>query len=149
MPKSPYRMSTARRAYNLLRAYINREWDRLESVFRADAERELEESLNPTPASAPPQTSDKSERTGIDISEEERRLQEAYRVLGLSRDASLTDLKRAYKRLSERSRPTNFPEGSEERKRAARIHLKVQEAYDTLLPILDTRLQRFKSLDLD
>lgn len=142
-------MSTARRAYNLLRAYINREWDRLESVFRADAERELEESLNPTAASAPPQTSDQSERTAVHISEEERRLQEAYRVLGLSRDASLTDLKRAYKRLSERSRPTNFPEGSEERKRAARIHLKVQEAYDILLPILDTRLRRFKNLDID
>lgn len=142
-------MSTARRAYNLLRAYINREWERLEGVFRADAERELEESLNPTGLPAPPQTSDQSEGTDVETSEQERRLQEAYRVLGLSRDASLTDLKRAYRRLSERSQPTNFPEGSEERKRAARIHLKVQEAYDTLLPMLDARLRRFKSLDLD
>lgn len=142
-------MSTARRAYNLLRAYINREWERLESVFRADAERELEESLSPTAVPAPPQTSDQSERTDVETSEQERRLQEAYRVLGLSRDASLTDLKRAYRRLSERSRPTNFPDGSEERKRAARIHLKVQEAYDTLLPVLDARMRRFKSLDLD
>jgi DnaJ-class molecular chaperone len=142
-------MSTARRAYNLLRAYINREWDRLESVFRADAERELEESLTTTTAPASPQTSDHSERADEETSGEERRLEEAYRVLGLSRDASLTDLKRAYKRLSERSRPANFPEGSEERKRAARIHLKVQEAYDTLLPLLDARLRRFKSLDLD
>ncbi|MER3412925.1 MAG: hypothetical protein C4341_01560 [Armatimonadota bacterium] len=142
-------MSTARRAYNLLRAYINREWERIESVFRADAERELEQSLNPTAAPEPSQTTDQPSLQEPGATEEQRRYEEAYRVLGLSRDASLTDLRRAYRRLSERSRPTHFPEGSEERKRAARIHLKVQEAYDTLLPVLDARLRRFKSLDLD
>lgn len=142
-------MSTARRAYNLLRAYINREWERLEGVFRADAERELEESLSPTTMPEASQTTDQPRGRDAEATEQERRIKEAYRVLGLSRDASLTDLKRAYRRLSERSQPTNFPEGSEERKRAARIHLKVQEAYDTLLPMLDARLRRFKSLDLD
>lgn len=141
-------MSTARRAYNLLRAYINREWERLESVFRADAERELEESLNPAGRSRPQQTPEPTLPPKAQT-EEEKRIKEAYRVLGLNFDASLIELKRAYRRLSERSRPTNFPEGSEERKRAAQIHLKVQEAYDTLLPLLDARLRRFKSLDLD
>ena len=63
-------------------------------------------------------------------------------------NANLDDLKRAYSRLSERSLPAHFAEGSEERKKAAEIHLRVQESYDILLPLLDPRLKRFQSLDI-
>lgn len=140
-------MGTARRAYNLLRAYINREWQRIEDAFRADAERELEESLHPTvPTEAPDPTATAPQKAETALEDEVAR---AYRILGLPRDATLAELKRKYKRLSERSLPTNFPEGSEERKRAAKIHLMVQEAYDTLLPILDPRIRRFRNLKID
>jgi DnaJ-class molecular chaperone len=140
-------MSTARRAYNLLRAYINREWERIEDAFRADAERELEESLHPTLSNAPPQPA--TQETPQPKAQQEDEVARAYRILGLPRDATLAELKRKYRRLSERSLPTQFPEGSEERRRAAKIHLMVQEAYDTLLPILDPRIRRFRNLDLD
>lgn len=146
-------MSIARRAYDLLRAYVGREWERIESVFERDARRELDDYLKAgKPKSAVPQSpppSSSHAHTSSDQSREESRIERAYRVLNLAREASLQDLKRAYKRLSERSLPTNFPEGSEERRKAAEVHLKVQEAYDTLLPLLDQRLRRFQSLDLD
>jgi hypothetical protein len=67
-------------------------------------------------------------------------------VLKLEPQATLADLKRSFKTLSERSLPSNFPEGSEEQKKAEAIHQKVQDAYDLLLPILDPRLRRFRSL---
>jgi DnaJ-class molecular chaperone len=140
-------MSTARRAYNLLRAYINREWERIEDAFRADAERELEESLHPTLSNAPPQPA--TQETPQPKPQQEDEVARAYRILGLPQDATLAELKRKYRRLSERSLPTQFPEGSEERRRAAKIHLMVQEAYDILLPILDPRIRRFRNLDLD
>lgn len=79
----------------------------------------------------------------------ETEVEEAYRVLKLETNATLPDLKRSFKTLSERSLPTNFPEGSEEQKKAQAIHERVQRAYDLILPILDPRLRRFKSLWLE
>jgi hypothetical protein len=130
------------RAYNLLRAYIGREWERIEGVREVSARQELDDYLDRPESRTVSQPSAPSQPIPKD------RVTESYQVLGLKRSASLADLKRAYTRLSERSLPTNFPEGSDERKKAAAIHLRVQEAYDTLLPILDPRLQRFRSLDL-
>ncbi|KAA0225032.1 hypothetical protein FCG40_10220 [Fimbriimonadia bacterium ATM] len=146
-------MSITRRAYDLLRAYVGREWERIESVFERDARKELDDYLKagkPTDTvPPPPPPSPARHRTPAEQAKEESRIERAYKVLNLSPGASLQDLKRAYKRLSERSLPTNFPEGTEERRKAAEVHLKVQEAYDTLLPLLDQRLRRFQSLDLD
>lgn len=139
------------RAYNLLRAYIGREWDRIESL-PGDARRELDDYLNhrqhqsettpdePRPAE-PARAAKQSQK-----SEEEREIEEAYRVLKLEPQATLADLKRSFKTLSERSLPTNFPDDSAEQKKAEAIHERVQKAYDLLLPMLDPRLRRFKSL---
>jgi DnaJ-class molecular chaperone len=131
-------LGIANRAYNLLRAYIGREWERIEGVWERDARAELEaatSSETPTPPPFQPKVESDIERS--------------YSVLGLSKDAGVADLRQAYKRLSERSLPSNFPEGSEERRMAADIHVRVQEAYDVLLPVLDNRIRRFQTLDLD
>ena len=139
------------RAYNLLRAYIGREWDRIESVA-GDARRELDDYLNgrehrPAPNTGPePESQPVRGTKQAEKSEEEREIEEAYRVLNLEPQATLADLKRSFKVLSERSLPSNFPEESEEQKKAAVIHERVHMAYDLLLPILDPRLRRFKSL---
>jgi hypothetical protein len=79
----------------------------------------------------------------------ETEVEKAYKVLKLEPNATLADLKRSFKTLSERSLPTNFPEGSVEREKAEDIHQRAQQAYDLLLPILDPRLRRFKSLWLE
>lgn len=142
-------MSLGRRAYDLLRAYVGREWERIEGVFEKDARSELDQFLKSgepvqRPASSQPPTVEPT----VPAAQGKMSFESARRVLDLEADATLDDLKRNYKRLSERSLPTNFPEGSEERKKAAQVHLRVQEAYDLLLPILDERLKRFQSLDL-
>lgn len=140
-------MGTGRRAYNLLRAYIGREWERIEGVFERDARKELDDYLS-SPRPAPQeQVTQSKDSPSLPFGPLDKL--HALKILGLKPDADLEDLKRAYKRLSERSLPTNFPEGSDERRKAAQIHVRVQEAYDLLLPILDSRFQRFNSLELD
>jgi hypothetical protein len=132
------------RAYGLLRAYIGREWDRIERGA-GDARRELDEYLDSgkgRPAPEQERPVEPKASPGAPLSETE----EAYRVLKLDRSATLADLKQSHKTLSERSLPANFPEDSEERKQAEVIHARVQKAYDHLLPILDPRLRRFRSL---
>lgn len=136
-------MGLGERAYYLLRAYIGREWERIETVRQLSARAELNAYLQ-SPVAPVQET-----RSGSPPDKPKDKLQEAYDVLGLSRGADLEDLKRAYNRLSERSLPANFPEGSEERKKAAEIHARVQEVYDLLLPILNPRLKRFQSLDIE
>jgi hypothetical protein len=142
------------RAYNLLRAYIGREWDRIEGAV-GDARRELDDYLNHRSDYVPPQRDTttaeehKPEARKKQRDPQEEAIEEAYRVLKLEPQATLADLKRSFKTLSERSLPTNFPEGSEEQKKAEDIHQRVQDAYDLLLPILDPRLRRFRSLWID
>ncbi|MCW5946216.1 MAG: J domain-containing protein [Fimbriimonadales bacterium] len=145
-------MSTGRRAYDLLRAYIGHHWERLENIFEADARKELNEYLRgPQIPSEPPPVPDDA-KPSADVADDPTKPMDvatAYKVLDLSPDATLSDLKAAYNRLFERSLPTNFPEGSEERRKAAAVHLRVQEAYEVLLPRLDARLKRFRSLDIE
>jgi hypothetical protein len=138
------------RAYNLLRAYIGREWDRIERGV-GDARRELDDYLNhrsdrPASNEAPVREETREEPRPQAKPKRDDHIEEAYRVLKLEPQATLADLKRSFKTLSERSLPSNFPEGSEEQKKAEAIHQKVQDAYDLLLPILDPRLRRFRSL---
>lgn len=144
-------MSTGRRAYDLLRAYIGHHWERLENLFEADARRELNDYLKgpQLPDVPPPIPSDAPNETSPDDLTKPMDVATAYKVLDLSPDATLAELKAKYNRLFERSLPTNFPEGSEERKKAAIVHLRVQEAYEVLLPRLDARLKRFRSLEIE
>ncbi len=144
-------MSTGRRAYDMLRAYIGHHWDRLETIFEADARKELTDYLRgpQLPGEPPPIPDDAKVTAEADDPTMPMTVATAYEVLDLSSDATLSELKSAYNRLFERSLPTNFPAGSEERRKAAAVHLRVQEAYEVLLPRLDARLKRFQSLDID
>ncbi|MGI8924361.1 MAG: hypothetical protein ACR2HJ_10055 [Fimbriimonadales bacterium] len=128
----------------MLRSYIGREWERIEKIREISARKELDEYLDPAAVENGPKPPPPPPPLQRDA-----KVAESYRVLGLKRDASLQQLKEAYAKLSERSLPTNFPEGSDERKKASNIHLLVQEAYDLLLPVLDPRLRRFQTLDID
>ncbi len=135
-------MSSFRRGYDILRAYIGREWERIETITESKAREELNSYLNHS--TPPPIPVEKKNDLSGPLSEAD-----ALKILNLSRDSNAEDLKRAYSRLINRSKPDNFPEGSEERKQAARVHLRVQEAYDLLLPKLDQTHQRFTNLDID
>lgn len=130
-------MSLGRRAYNLLRGYLGREFDRIEAIDRVDALEELAE-----PGATPPATQEqrRSERLTAERARE---------LLGVAPDADFETVRRTYERLFKRSDPSNFPEGSPERERARQIHQKVGEAYAALLEELPALEKRFRSLDID
>ena len=131
-------MSDFQRAYDLLRGYVNREWDRIRAVDVRDAWKELQDSLRPATNEPEPQIPASSEAA---MSEEEQ-ADLARSILAVEKEAS-------FEELSRRSHPSNFPEGSEEGAKAARIHARVTWAYRLLTQDTPASERRFRSLDLD
>jgi hypothetical protein len=141
-------VSTGRRAYDLLRSYVNREWERIQNVEQDSAERELSESLE-GPAWRPSSTKPGSVTdTSMDPQQDTPEAR-ARRILGVGSTAPFEEIRKSYKRLNERSSPAKFPPGSTEAAHAADIQKSVQWAYQTLTDALDFTQKRFKSLELD
>lgn len=130
-------MSFPGRAYNILRGYVSREWDRIQGVEREYAEIELRQLEEPAKPEKTPPSEPADQET------------HARRILGLSGSASYRDVRRAFDRLSRRSDPSNFPAGSPEREKAADIHKRVQWAFRVLSEGVDVTEKRFQSLELD
>ncbi len=140
-------MSTGKRAYNVLRGYINQEWDRIQGVDQDRAWRELNEMVggknaetaareevmaaNATPAATP-----------------EDKAAHARRLLGVAPDAGFDEIRKTFERLTKRSDPKNFPEGSDEAKHAADIQKKVNWAFGVLTEGMDATEKRFRSLEI-
>jgi hypothetical protein len=139
-------MGEARRAYDLLRGYVNREYDRIRGVDFDNAERELNDSLQdympPNTASTPQKATPPAEPTA---SREER----ARRILGVDANASFDEIRRSFERLNKRGDPSRFPVGSEEREHATSIQKSVQWAYGVLTANVDPIDKRFRSLEID
>lgn len=139
-------MSSGRRAYNVLRGYINREWDRIQGVDQDSAWRELNDMVGGKNAetaareevisSATPQATPQDRET------------HARQLLGVGADASFDEIRKTFERLSKRSDPKNFPDGSEEAKQAAEIQKKVNWAFLVLTERMDATEKRFKSLEI-
>lgn len=145
-------MGTTRRAYDLLRGYVNREYDRIRGVDFDDAERELNESLEgympPKKVSSPAQSSVPAQQVDaaqIAATREER----ARKILGVAPEATFDDIRRAFERLSKRGDPNRFPSNSVEREHAATIQKSVQWAYSVLTANIDSVEKRFRSLEIE
>lgn len=141
-------MSEARRAYDILRGYIGREWNRISGVDEASAERELEEAL------ASPRPSKRSDESGEYIVStrlltDEEKPAYARKLLGVGADAGFAEIRKKFERLNERSDPKKFAEGSIEREQAAIIQRRVVWAYQVLTEHLDGTEKRFRSLEID
>jgi hypothetical protein len=135
-------MSSGRRAYNLLRGYINTEWDRIQGIDQDKAWKELEQSLGkPAPASTPAETQPQ-------VATPEDRMAHARRLLGVAEGATFDEVRKAFDRLSKRSDPKNFPENSEESRQAAEILKKVNWAFGVLTDGMDATEKRFRSLEI-
>ncbi|CAN5529400.1 hypothetical protein BH11ARM1_BH11ARM1_15040 [soil metagenome] len=134
-------MSTGRRAYDLLRGYVNNEFERLQRMDDASAEQELNESLEmPTPTG---RTNPNSEV--ITLTQEEK----ARQVLGVSTSATFEEIKKAFDKLCERSDPAKFPSGSAEADQATEIRSRIYRAYRILSDKFDPTETRFKSLEIE
>lgn len=140
-------MSTSRRAYNLLRGYINREWDRLKDWERLDALRELDKPIDAKPESKAP--NDEPERTVIYVPEGTTHEEAALQILDLKKGATFSEIRHAFVKISKRSDAANFPNGSTEQAQARDVHRKAHWAYRTLTEGMSDTEKRFGSLEID
>lgn len=134
-------MNEAKRIYNLLRGYIGKEWERIQSLEREAAIRELEED-SPAPAA-------EDLENKITIPKGSDPKDKAREILGVEKDASFSEIRRAYMKLNKRSSPNMHPSGSEAARQARTIHRKVQWAYQTLTADTPDLQKRFQSLEID
>ncbi len=141
-------MSTGRRAYDLLRGYVGREYDRLQSVSRISAEMELEQAMN-DPALGANRAFTHTESKRVEPREPVDPKAHAARILGVTPSATFEEIRKCYETLNKRSDPTNFPEGSTERSQASEIQRRVQWAYQTLTENVDATEKRFRSLEIE
>jgi hypothetical protein len=136
-------MSTGRRAYDVLRGYINREWERIEHVFERDAEAELNEALD-----GPVQRTTYREEVAYEtiiLTDE----QKARQILGVGPTATFDEIRKSFDKLNERSNPANFPPGSQEAEQAEQIRSRVHKAFRILSDKFDPTETRFKSLEIE
>lgn len=136
-------MSTGRRAYDVLRGYVNQEWERIRGVDDKDAETELDQSLSVSSIRVERSVTLQQEFISIDPQDWARK------ILGVTPSAEFTEIRKAFERLNSRSDPGKFPAGSQEAIQAAGIQLRVQQAYAILTDGIDTTEKRFKSLEID
>jgi hypothetical protein len=129
-------MSTARRAYDLLRGYVSHEWERIQGVEETYAEAELNESLRSPAPSAPAPVAAKDNPA------------HARQILGVAEGADFAQVRAAFERLNKRSDPGNFPPNTKEARDAAEIQKKVHWAYGVLTEGMDSTEKRFKSLEI-
>ena len=141
-------MSTPRRAYDLLRGYVNREFERLQTVDLRGAAKELESSLS-NPVSSSRSTPDTGVPTVTSVPEPYDQPAMARRILGVAPDADFATIRQAFDRLNRRSAPENFPAGSPEAYQAQQIQSRVQEAYRILISKMDSTELRFGTLELE
>jgi hypothetical protein len=134
-------MSVGRRAYDLMRGYVNREWDRIKGVEFESAEQELQAALEqPTPRKLATPTNDETQIL-------DRKLT-ASKILGVPINAPFADIQKAFDRLKKRSDASNFPSGSSEAAQAIEIQRRVQWAYGVLTEGMDITERRFRSLEI-
>ncbi|HRJ27437.1 MAG TPA: J domain-containing protein [Fimbriimonadaceae bacterium] len=134
-------MSSGRRAYDILRSYVNREWDRLRDLDEIRARNELDAPTIPSSPQAP------AEPAAPAIPETPQSV--ARKVLGVEPSAGLDEIQRAYERLCKRAEPSRFAEGSDERKIAEQLRERIDQAFRVLKEDLDPTEKRFRSLEID
>lgn len=138
-------MSIGKRAYNILRGYVNREWDRIQSLDRMYAEKELEESMQkPAPVN---EAEVEAEVQQLAVQNDPKA--RARQLLGVGPEADFNEIRKAFDRLNERLDPGKFPPGSEEAKQAASIQQRINWAYQVLTENVDVTEKRFKSLEIE
>jgi len=145
-------VSTARRAYDLLRSYVNHELDRVRDLDAA-ARRELDDALGGPRKTPPPipgaPTEPSTSPNGDQQAPKEQQIELARRILGVGETAPFDEIRKAFERLNKRSDPNRFPTGSQERKEAEELNRRVNIAYRLLTEQISTTEKRFRSLEID
>ena len=158
------------RVYRIAKAYLNEWQDRLETLDRELAERELRQGTEPgayarNDASPDAMMRRAEERiaaargqkaAGVELARSSSSPvapavtdpdQVHYRVLGVESGADWSSVQSAYEKLARRCDVRRFPDGSEEQKAAAAILERVNVSYEALRKKLDPTESRFGKLE--
>ncbi|MCE9557810.1 MAG: J domain-containing protein [Armatimonadetes bacterium] len=140
-------MSTGRRAYDILRAHVNNQWDRINEPGLKSAWDELNEAVNgPKYQEGAPEVP-ASETVPVTEPIDQKAI--ARRILGVEENASFEEIRKAYERLRKRSDPVKFPEGTEERNLAVQLSQRIETAYRILAKDVPSIEKRFSNLEIE
>ncbi len=149
-------MSNSRRAYDLLRGYVNREVDRLHSLDLKSAWNELEQAMGrsgdmPASTVAKPTATPTSENVQIEVesTSPESLAASARKILDVEPDAGFESIRKAFEKMSRRSAPENFEAGTPEALQAEEILRKATWAYTYLTKEMSPAEKRFRSLEIE
>ena len=145
-------MSEAKRAYNLLRGYVNREWERVKGIDMIDALRELDAPLTDKQAEMKEKASGSTGQPKVQMpkeGEEENYEATARTILNVHANATFREIRHSFEKISRRSQPENFEEGSEEAKHAQVVLRRATWAYNFLTKNVSSSEKRFKSLEFE
>jgi hypothetical protein len=150
-------MSNSRRAYNLLRGYVNREVDRLHSLDLKSAWNELEQAMGrsgdaPTSTASPSATGTSGPgnvQIEVESTSPESLAASARKILDVDPDANFDAIRKAFEKMSRRSAPENFEAGTPEATQAEEVLRKATWAYTYLTKEMSPAEKRFRSLEIE
>lgn len=126
------------RALGVMKGYVNREWERITAVEKMDAVTELDTAFSSRPTT-------RAEEPALVV----RDAAHARRILDVAEGSTYEEIKAAYDKLHELSKPDQFPAGTQEHSRAVRVQRSIHTAYRVLIEEFSTTEKRFKSLEID
>jgi len=132
-------MNEVKRAYDMLRGYVGREYDRVVSQDRENAYAELYQPSAPaeSPVELLPPVPAVDPKT------------EARRILGVQPGDAIEVIDISYHQLLDRSDPKKFDAGTEIQAKAQEIQAIIRWAYGILTDDLDSPSKRFRSLEIE
>ncbi|MBX3114956.1 MAG: J domain-containing protein [Fimbriimonadaceae bacterium] len=139
-------MREAKRAYNVLRAFVNQEFDRIKSVDVMEAWRELDE----TPGQSSDTSVKSTDSAPVNAEATANELEATARtILNVTAKATFDEIRKAYERISRRVQPEQFTEGTPEAQQAGELLRKATWAYQFLTKDISPAERRFRSLEIE
>lgn len=136
-------MSEAKRAYNVLRAFVNNEWERVKGLDLQNAWRELDAPIGEQPRQPEEQANPISSMEPTELEANART------ILNVTAKASFDEIRRAFEKINRRVQPQNFESGTDEARHAQELLRKATWAYQYLTKDMSAAERRFRSLELD
>lgn len=138
-------MSTARRAYDILRGYVNDGWERIQGSEEGAAEKELREAVEqPYERPAP-----SARKVDPETSVSSMSVETARRLLDVPSTATTKQIAAAYDKLKAGVNPDRFPKGSDAQARARHLLFLIGAANRVLCENIDPTIKRFEGLEIE
>lgn len=138
-------MSTTRRAYDILRGYVNYGWERIQGEQTA-AEQELREAVEQPYAESGISQDRLAEAAAPTVS---MSVDSARRLLDVNPTATSKEIAAAHERVRKAIDPSKFRSGSDAQGRARHLLRLIDGAKRVLEDNLDPTIKRFEGLQIE